>query len=167
MWRIPNTIQKLQAKKIIIFCSQRTNWRFFWLTLPTRVKRRSITYYSINYSQHKNVYDLFDAGKTVRDFLATLERSFVLTKKVRGQGYMELVNYQPIEIIELESKRVWLTDIFTCKFLKQYVRSEIKNDFLKRVIVNGMTGSSWRFKKFERLLIIDTGINRKASVFSS
>ena len=80
---------------------------------------------------------------------------------------MELVSYQPIEIIELESKRVWLTDIFTCKFLKQYVRSEIKNDFLKRVIVNGMTGSSWRFKKFERLLIIDTGINRKASVFSS
>ena len=29
------------------------------------------------------------------------------------QGYIELVNYQPSEIFELESKRVWLNDVFT------------------------------------------------------
>ena len=72
---------------------------------------------------------------------------------------MELVNYQPTQIIELESKRVWLTYIFTCKFFNQYIRGKIKNDFLKRVRVNRMTSSSWRFKRFERLLIIVTDVN--------
>ena len=27
---------------------------------------------------------------------------------------------------------------------------------MKRVIINGMTGSSWRFKRFERLFVIVT-----------
>ena len=27
---------------------------------------------------------------------------------------------------------------------------------MKRVIINGMTGSSWRFKRFERLSVIVT-----------
>ena len=103
------------------------------------LKRRVITYYSLNYSQHKNCYEFFD--ETVRDFLATFERSFAPTEKVVVQGYMELVNYQPSKIIELESKRVWLTDVFTCKFFNKYVRGKMKNDFLKRIIVNGMTGS--------------------------
>ena len=34
-------------------------------------------------------------------------------KKMKMQGYIELVNYQSSEILELESKRVWLTDVFT------------------------------------------------------
>ena len=68
------------------------------------LKRRVITYYSLNYSQHKSCYEFFD--ETVRDFLATFERSFAPTEKVVVQGYMELVNYQPSKIIELESKRV-------------------------------------------------------------
>lgn len=93
MWQIPNTIQKLQAKKIIFFIHrEQTGGSSSWLSLNV-LKRRLITYYSINYSQHKNVYDLFNAGKTVRDFLAALERSFFLTKKVRGQGYMELESW--------------------------------------------------------------------------
>ena len=149
MWQISSTIQKLQKKNhCFLVHREQTGGSFDRLALNI-LKRRVITYYSLNYSQHKNCYDFFD--ETVRDFLATFERCFVPTKKAMDQGYMELVNYQPTKIIELESKRVWLTDVFTCKFFNQYVRGKMKNYFLKRIIVNGMTGSSWRFKRFVRL----------------
>ena len=128
--------------------------------LPQNILGRGvITYYSINYFQHKNFYDFFDAEKIVDNFLSTFERSFVSNKKVKMQGYIELVNYQPSEIIELESKRVWLTDVFTGRYFNQYIRGEMKSNFLKRVIVNGATGSSWQFKRFDRLSVIVTDID--------
>ena len=33
------------------------------------------------------------------------------------------------------------------------MNSNFVNDILKRVIVNGMTGSSWRFRRFDRIFI--------------
>ena len=128
--------------------------------LPVNTLRRGvITYYSINYFQHKNFYDFFDAEKIVDNFLSTFERSFVSNKKVKMQGYIELVNYQPSEIIELESKRVWVSDIFTGRYFNQYIKGKMKSNFLKRVIVNGATGSSWQFKRFDRLSVIVTDID--------
>ena len=57
-----------------------------------------------------------------------------------------------------------MTDIYVCKFFNEFVKGEIKNDFVKRVIVNEMTGSSWRFKRFERVSNIVTDINKKPIV---
>ena len=83
---------------------------------------------------------------------------------------MELINYQPTEIIELESKRVWMTDVYVyVNFLRlkyKFVKAGIKNDLMKRVIIKGMTGSSWRFKRFARISMIDTAVN-KTSIVSS
>ena len=59
-----------------------------------------------------------------------------------------------------------MTDIYVCKFFNEFVKGEIKNDFVKRVIVNEMTGSSWRFKRFERVSNIVTDINIKPIVSS-
>ena len=83
------------------------------------------------------------------------------------QGYIELVNYLPSEIIELESKRVWLTDVFTGRYFNQYINGEMKSNVLKRVIVNGATGSSWQFKRFDRILVIVTDIDQVNSLLSS
>ena len=83
------------------------------------------------------------------------------------QGYIELVNYLPSEIIELESKRVWLTDVFTGRYFNQYINGEMKSNFLKRVIVIGATGSSWQFKRFDRILVIVTDIDQVNSLLSS
>ena len=136
--------------------------------LPQNILGRGvITYYSINYFQHKNFYDFFNAEKIVDNFLSTFKRSFVSNKKVKMQGYIELVNYLPSEIIELESKRVWLTDVFTGRYFNQYINGEMKSNFLKRVIVNGATGSSWQFKRFDRILVIVTDIDQVNSLLSS
>ena len=43
---------------------------------------------------------------------------------------------------------------FNCKHLNDFVRGEIRDEITRRVIVNGETGSSWHFKRFERLAIV-------------
>ena len=45
---------------------------------------------------------------------------------------MELINYQPVEIdriVELEAKRTWLADVYTCVFFNGYVHQECKNSY--------------------------------------
>ena len=104
----------------------------------------------------------------VNNFLNTFEISFVSNnKKVKMQECIELVNYQPSEIIELESKRVWLTDVFTGIYVNRYIRGEMKSNFLKRVILNGATATSCQFKRFDRLSVIVTDIDKVNSLLSS
>ena len=128
---------------------------------PLNISKRSlITYYSTNYFLHKNHCDFYNAEKTVNDFIFSVEHKFVSREKVSVQGSMELINYQPAEetdqIIELESRRSWLTDVYTCVFFNGYVQEEMRKNVMKRAIINGMMGSSWRFKIFERLSVIVT-----------
>ena len=51
-----------------------------------------------------------------------------------------------------------MTDLYECTFFNSFVKAEIKIDLMKRVIVNGMTGSK-RFKRFETITFIAIDIN--------
>lgn len=59
-----------------------------------------------------------------------------------------------------------MTDAYVCKFFNEIVKGENKNDLMKRVTVNGMTSSSWRSKKFDRISMIVTDVNKKPIVSS-
>ena len=80
---------------------------------------------------------------------------------------MKLINYQPAEIIQLEqeSRRIWMTDIYSCKFFNGFVRGQIANDLMKRVIINEMSGSNWRFKRFDHITMIVSRVDEKSIVF--
>ena len=56
---------------------------------------------------------------------------------------------------------MWLTNAYTACHSNPYVRGAIKNDIVKRVIINGMTGNNWSFKKYQRFQIIATSKNKK------
>ena len=121
--------------------------------LPINVlKRGPITYYSINFNQHKRFYDFFTSG-IVDAFLESIDEIYRPTKENKFQGYAEIINQQRGEII-LEDKRVWLTNSFNSKHFNDFVRGEIRDEITKRIIVNGQSGSSWYFKRFERLSVI-------------
>ena len=53
----------------------------------------------------------------------------------------------------LTDNRSWLTKVYRFKFFNEFLRNEFKNE-IKRIINNGLTGSSWYFKRFERLNVI-------------
>ena len=127
-------------------------------TLPINIlKRGSITYFSINFTQHKNFYDFFKSD-VVDDFLQSVYESYH-PQKNKIKGFFEIINKQRGEAI-LEDNRAWLTNLFITKHFNTFIRTEIKNKIIKRIIVNGQSGSSWFFKRFERLSIITTPANQ-------
>ena len=70
------------------------------------------------------------------------ETKFSPGNKVKIQASVELRNYQPTDISELGSGRIWMTDVYGCKLSNEFVKGQIKNDLMKRVIISGMSGSS-------------------------
>ena len=50
---------------------------------------------------------------------------------------------------------------FICnKHFNTFIRTEIKNEIIKRIIVDGQSGSSWFFKRFQTLSLITTPANQ-------
>ena len=80
--------------------------------LPLNVLRRDpVTYYSINFQQHKDFYNFYDE-KIVDSFFDSIHKRLVPGGSLKIQGYVELKNYQQTETAELENSMVWLTDVF-------------------------------------------------------
>ena len=94
----------------------------------------------------------------VDDFLQSVYESYH-PQKNKIKGFFEIINKQRGEAI-LEDNRAWLTNLFITKHFNTFIRTEIKNKIIKRIIVNGQSGSSWFFKRFERLSIITTPANQ-------
>ena len=82
------------------------------------------------------------------------------------QGYFELKNYQRTEPVELETTRVWLTNVFVGRYFNEFIRNEMKKDILIRVIINGLTGSSWLFKRSNKLQVNVTDNSKQIDIFS-
>ena len=76
------SVSKLQAKKNHCFFVHREHVGGANNHLPINIlKRSTITYYSINFSLHKNFSNFYDAKKTVDDFSLAFERVLFLIKK--------------------------------------------------------------------------------------
>ena len=132
------------------------------------MKRGPITFYSINFYQHKNFYIFFDE-KIVDRFFNSVQGSFesVRGKEFKMQVYFELKNYQQTETIELENTRVWLTNMLVGRYFNESIRGEMKRNILKRVIINGFMDSSWFFKRFNKLQVIVTDKSAYKNISSS
>ena len=137
-------------------------------TLPLSVlKRGPITYFSINFDQHKKFYDFFN-GSAVDVFLDLVHRSFKPdNKENKFQGYAEIVNQQRVEGTTLEDNWVWLTNTFVSRHFNDFVKGEIRDEITKLIIANGLTGSSWYFKRFQRLTEIVTSQADSAKILSN
>ena len=114
-----------------------------------------ITQYRINFDQYKKFYDFFDES-IVNEFLTNVYERFVPDgEQYKIMGYAQIINYQPGEV-ETKSSRMWLTNVYTATHFNFYIKDEIGKQILKRNILNGETGSSWIFKRFNRLQVIFT-----------
>ena len=135
--------------------------------LPLNILRRgSITYYSISFDQHKNFYDFFSSN-VVDEFLNSVYAAYRPEKENKIQGYAEIINQQCGELNVIEDSRVWLPNTFTSKHFNDFVRGELREEIVKEIIVNGQTGNSWHFKRFERLSVIVTPLSDTKRILAS
>ena len=122
--------------------------------LPINIlKRGPIKYISINYNQHKNFYN-FLGEQIVDDFLDSVHSRFVSGGEYKLQEYAEIINQQQGDFLIAQSTRVWLTNNYAGRYFNNFIKNSIKREIVKRIIFNGLTGSSWHFKRFQRLSVI-------------
>ena len=67
---------------------------------------------------------------------------------------LTIVNSQPAPragFAEITNSRVWQTNVYDGVYFNNFIKSNLAQDILKRVIMNDITGGSWRFKRFDRI----------------
>ena len=121
----------------------------------------------MNFNHHKSFYNFYGSDM-VEDFLNVVHHTFKPSKdiKYKFQAYFELVNQQRTFDNQnfITDNRSWLTNVYRFNYFNEFVRGELKSEITKRIIQNGLTDSSWYFRRFERLNVIVVPL-RKESKF--
>ena len=100
------------------------------------------------------------------DFLDSVYARFDPDDQYKIQGYVEIINQQQSKFTIAESTRVWLTNPYAARHFNDFVWNSIKSEIVKRIIVNGLTGSSWYFKRFNRLTTIASSVKDVRKIMS-
>ena len=108
-------------------------------------------------------YDFYNSQQIVDDFLLNVYRLFKPKNKVLFKADFSIENIQNASVvspntIDITSVRYWSSDVYSGVYFNDFIIvSEIRNDILKRVINNNLSGSSWHFNRFKHinLKIID------------
>ena len=66
-----------------------------------------------------------------------------------------IINYQPpVEGgLPIYDSRFWSAKTYEGFYLNDFTKTSLIHDISKRIIINGATGSSWRFNRFQSLSI--------------
>ena len=123
----------------------------------------SIKKYEINFREHSSFYDFFNSSSLVDDFLSNVKR-----KIKRSNEYFlircgfSLENIQPVLDTysePLKNTRYWSTEPIETKSFNDFVYFNVRESILKRVINNGLTGSSWHFNRFVYINVKTFSVN--------
>ena len=107
--------------------------------------------------------------KLLEDFFEVVNINFKTDgrEELIVKSSFSIQNYQPPpedmnNVRGLYDERLWSTPTYFGNFFNDFIKSSLKNDIKKRIIVNGRTGSSWRFNRFQSVSVIfNTKINQK------
>ena len=115
------------------------------------VRTNNITKYDVSVNKHSDYYNFEDAEQVVDDFLRNVRWKF----KPRGDlllkcGFLIENIQQSLQenLVPIFNTRYWTTEPFKTRYFNDYVFYSLMENILKRLIVNGMWGSSWRFRRF-------------------
>ena len=112
----------------------------------------------INFNEHSDYYDFFDSRSIISDFLTVFENNFVQRNGVvlLFKCSFTIINCQPsprVGFVDILDSRIWQTEVYSGIYFNDFVKSNLASNILKKVIINGMRGRSWRFKRFDRICV--------------
>ena len=106
--------------------------------------------YKMTFSEHTTYYNFYNSEKLVDNFLLNVKNCVKRSspgKFIIKCGFsLENVQLSPFENEELiVNSHYWSTEPYQTKSVNDYIYFSLRKGILKRVINNGMTGSSWHF----------------------
>ena len=118
--------------------------------------------YLIEFQKHKHFYNFFNSEEVADDFLRNVKYKFKPGGKkwIKSSFTIENIQQSPYEDLRLIiNSRYWTTPPYEGTYFNDFIFFGIRQNILNRVIINGMTGSSWHFKHFVSLLkVLDNNV---------
>ena len=100
---------------------------------PIEIKNiHGLTTYEISFEKHADYYNFSDSDVSIKC----------------GFSIQNIQQPPTNYTVAIVNSRYWSTDVYRTTYFNDHVFSSLSNDIRKRVIVNGLSGSSWRFSKF-------------------
>ena len=120
--------------------------------------------FEITVNEHGEYYDFENSEEVVDDFLKNVRLRFKpsglkLIKcsfVIRNTQQSVFENLTPILNI-----RYWTTDVYKAAYFNDFVFHSLRQNILSKVIVNGMSGSSWNFRRFVMLSLKLLNLDRE------
>ena len=108
--------------------------------------------YEITFSKHLHEYDFYNAEKLVDEFLLNAKNKVARSNiDFFIKCSFSLENIQPSATEDeqtVKNSRYWSTEPYQTKSFNDFIYFNLRESILKRVINNGLTGSSWHFNCF-------------------
>ena len=95
--------------------------------------------YCISFFEHGSTYNFYNSQEVVSKLLMVFGNNFIPAPR---DGFAEITD-----------SRIWQTNVYDGVYFNDFIKSNLSNNILKRVIMNGMSGSGWRFERFDRICI--------------
>ena len=120
------------------------------------LKLPALTVYSVEYSKHKDSYNFYNSEVCVDDFLRNVKYRFKSGNKKWIKCLFTIENSQNVPYQGLSpilNSRYWTISPYKGTYFNDFIFYGLKQEILSRVIINGMSGSSWHFKRFISLSV--------------
>ena len=104
--------------------------------------------------RNKDFYNFFNSEEVVNNFLRNVKYKFEPggTKWIKCSFTIENIQQSPYQDLKpIIKSRYWTTPPCEGTDFNDFIFFGLKQNILSRVIINGMTGSSWHFKRFVSL----------------
>ena len=123
---------------------------------PLNIEENKLfTKYSIDVKKFGSFYDFYDSESVISDFLKNVKAKFQVQNSeviIKGSSVIENIQHSILDnVAPITDTRYWSTETYTVNYFNQFVYYNLAEDYGKRVINNGLSGSSWVFNRFINL----------------
>ena len=119
------------------------------------VETKYMVKYEISYEKHSDYYNFFSSEDLIEDFLTNVRIGFKTTDYevsiMCGFSIQNLQGSPTLINVLISNSRYWSTSVYRTVYFNDHVYFQLGQDIRKRVIINGLSGSSWHFQKFNYL----------------
>ena len=127
-------------------------------------KTANLLKFEITVKKHGEYYDFENSEEVVDDFLKNVHSRFKLSglKLIKCSFVIENIQ-QPVfeNLTSILNTRYWTTDVYKGACFNDFVFHGLRQNILSKVIVNGMSGSSWKFRRFVMLSLKVLNLDRE------
>ena len=127
-------------------------------------KTANLLNFQITVNKYGDYYDFENSEKVVDDFLKNVYSRFKTSELnlIKCSFVIENIQQPVFENLgPILNTKYWKTDIYKATYYNDFVFYGMRQNILSKVIVNGMSGSSWNFRWFVMISVKVLNLDRE------